>query len=98
MTREEIVQIFKDANVEDVSDVAYGSIVNPFPGLGKWKEVDSYGGEGQGETWWTVIHFKEIDTYIKINGFYTSYDGTQFDGWGELSVVQPRQKTITVYE
>lgn len=98
MNREEIIKAFEDAGIDDVSTVAYHDMINPIPGLGKWKEVDSYGGEGQGETWWTVIHFKEIDTYIKINGFYTSYDGTNFDGWDDLTVVEPRQKTITVYE
>jgi hypothetical protein len=98
MTKEEIIKAFEDQEVS-IEEVAYGDILNPFPGLGKWKEVDSYGGEGQGETWWKVIHFKEIDTYIKINGFYTSYDGTNFDSFeDDLKVVEPRQKTITVYE
>jgi len=98
MKKEEIIKAFEDQGV-GIHEAAYGDILNPFPGLGKWKEVDSYGGEGQGENWYVVLHFKEIDTYVKIKGFYTSYDGTNFDGFeDDLSIVTPRQKTITIYE
>lgn len=66
-------------------------------GLGEIKEVDSYGGEGQGETWYTIKHFVDHDVYIRTDGFYSSYNGTDFyDGWGEE--VKPVQKTVTVYE
>lgn len=66
-------------------------------GLGEIEEVDNYGGEGQGDTWYTVRYFKDHDVYIKTNGFYSSYNGTDFDyGFGEE--VKPVEKTITVYE
>lgn len=98
MTKEEIIAVFNE-NELNISSVAYTDMPNPLPGLGKWVEVDSYGGEGQGETWWVVIHFKEPDVYIKINGYYTSYDGTNFDSFeDDMRIVEPRQKTITVYE
>lgn len=65
----------------------------------EWKEVDSYGGVGQGETWYSVKYFPQHDVYIKVNGFYQSYNGTEFyDGWGCCEIVKPVQKTITVYE
>lgn len=66
-------------------------------GLGEIKEVDSYGGEGQGETWYVVNHFVDHDVYIRTDGFYSSYNGTDFDeGFG--SEVRPISKTITVFE
>lgn len=66
-------------------------------GLGEVEEVAQYGGEGQGETWYSVKYFKDHDVYIKTNGYYQSYNGTEFDdGYGEE--VRPQQKTITVYE
>ena len=66
-------------------------------GLGKIVEVDSYGGEGQGETWYSVKHFVDHDVYIRIDGVYSSYEGVEFhDGYGKE--VFPQQRTITVYE
>lgn len=64
-----------------------------------WKEVDQYGGEGQGDTWYSVKYFSEHDVYIKVEGYYQSYNGTEFyDGWDCCSEVKPTQKIITVYE
>jgi hypothetical protein len=64
----------------------------------KWEEVDSYGGEGQGETWYSVKYFRDYDVYIKVDGYYTSYNGVEFDrGWDSCKEVRPKQKTITVY-
>ena len=66
-------------------------------GLGEIEEVEQYGGEGQGDSWYTIKHFKEHDVYIKTEGFYSSYNGTDFYyGFGEE--VKPTQKTVTVYE
>jgi hypothetical protein len=68
-----------------------------FLGLGEMKEVSHYGGEGEGETWYSVKYFKDHDVYIRIDGYYQSYDGTTFDeGYGVE--VRPKEKTITVYE
>jgi len=64
-----------------------------------WKEVDQYGGEGKGDTWWSIKYFPDHDVYLRVYGYYQSYNGTEFyDGWGCVSEVKPQQKTITVYE
>lgn len=64
-----------------------------------WEEVEQYGGEGQGDTWYSVKYFKDHDVYIKVNGWYQSYNGTEFhSGWDSCKEVKPSQKTITVYE
>jgi len=68
-------------------------------GYGEVKEVDSHGGEGEGEDWWVVFHFIDHDVHIKVDGWYQSHNGTEFEeGWGSCSEVTPTQKTITVYE
>jgi len=68
-------------------------------GVGKFREVDQYGGEGQGEDWWTVHYFEDHDIYIRVDGFYQSYNGTEFyDGWDCCKEVRPKEKTITIYE
>lgn len=66
-------------------------------GLGIVEEVKQRGGEGQGETWYSVKHFKDHDVYIRTDGFYSSYNGTDFD-YGIGTVVTPQEKVITVYE
>lgn len=64
-----------------------------------WKEVEQYGGEDQGSTWYSVKYFPDHDVYIRVDGYYSSYNGTDFNGWdGDCKEVRPKQKTITVYE
>ena len=66
----------------------------------EFKVVDSYGGEGQGTDFWTVIQVRlpgdDSETaFVKLHGWYTSYEGADYSGW---KFVEPRQKTITVYD
>lgn len=64
-----------------------------------WEEVEQYGGEGQGDTWYSIKYFPDHDIYIKVSGWYQSYDGVNFNSWGrDCCEVKPSQKTITVYE
>ena len=63
------------------------------------KGVDSYGGEDQGSDFYSVILIHNPDDhdeqyYIKLQGWYASYDGAEYEGW---FFVEPKQKTITVY-
>lgn len=65
--------------------------------LGPIEEADSYGGEGQGDTYYVINYFKDHNVYIKTSGWYSSGNGVSFHyGWG--SEVFPKQKTVTVYE
>lgn len=86
----------QDGNAGE-SAFAYGDFDEEELGLGQVLEVDSYGGEGAGGLWWSTKHFVDHDVYIKIRGYYSSYNGTDFDyGYGEE--VRPVQKTIIVFE
>lgn len=61
--------------------------------------VHSQGGyEGDGEYAERVFEHDNggEKIYIKITGFYSSYNGTDWDS--DFEQVQPKQKTITVYE
>lgn len=74
------------------------TIINPNP---DWKyetpvEVDSYGGEGKGESYWFVIHFPKDDVYIRLDGYYASHEGVTWDC--PPRIVSVKQKTISVYE
>jgi hypothetical protein len=67
--------------------------------LGKIERVHKYGGEGQGECWYKVFYFEEHDMYIRVDGFYTSYNGTEFyDGWKSCKEVKPIERIVTFYE
>jgi hypothetical protein len=94
---ERLNTFFLEEDNGGIDDYAYGYFNKEALALGKIEDVDSYGGEGQGERWWVTRHFVDHDVYIKTRGFYSSYNGTDFD-YGIGEVVKPVQKTITVFE
>lgn len=64
--------------------------------VGKVIQAAHYGGEGQGDSYWTVWHFVDHDVYLRADGWYASYDGHEYeDGFKE---VRPKVVNETVYE
>jgi len=66
------------------------------PGIGTAVYVDAKSGaEGGGEDIWVV--FKIGERFFRLNGYYASYDGSN---WGEsgLDEVTPKEKVVTVFE
>lgn len=97
MTGQEILEKLEDYFDGDVSAFAYEDYDESEIGLGEIVEIEQYGGSDQGSTWYSVKHFVDHDVYIRTDGYYQSYNGTDFyDGIGK--VVTPQQKTITVFE
>ncbi len=95
MTAQEIINKIKDSGIS-VSDFAYGDFISPKE-VGEFEEVKQHGGEDQGSDWYSIKFFKDHNIYIKTTGYYTSYNGTDFeDGYGVE--VKPEKKTITIYE
>lgn len=49
----------------------------------EFAQVDNYGGEDQGSEYWSVYSFsKETELqWVKFNGYYASYSGSEFDRW-----------------
>lgn len=66
-----------------------------FKSLGEVKQVAQKGGEDQGSEYYQV--FSVGDFLVKIEGYYTSYDGNDYDS-AEFEQVRALQKTVTVYE
>lgn len=98
LTYEQILEVLKE-KIKDVSAFAYGDYNQAELGLGEIEEIEQAGGEGEGEHWHSVKYFKDYDVYIRVDGYYTSYNGTDFyEEWNSCSNVRPVQKTITVYE
>jgi len=97
-TYNEILEILK-SKIEDVSNFAYEDYDSEELELGEIKEIHQHGGEGEGDYWESVKYFKDHDIYIKVEGFYQSYNGTEFYGnWKCASQVIPKEKIITVYD
>jgi hypothetical protein len=89
----------RDYDEVEVDQFAFTDNDKDIPDIGKMTEIAQEGGEGQGETWYSVKYFPDHDVYIRIDGFYSSYHGATFDnGWDECYEVRPKEKTITVYE
>lgn len=69
------------------------------PNLGWVHVVENVGGEGQGDHQHMV--FKVLDfaggaRFFKKTGYYSSFDGGEWDG--DFEEVKPVEKTVTVYE
>lgn len=105
--KNEVLQFLKDNNdlshefmieehgfsIEDPDDVNLVSYEYDY------HSVQSHGGEGQGDDYYSVYEFFNRDTkekfYIKFQGWYASYHGEDYT---ECYLVEPKEKTITVYE
>lgn len=67
-----------------------------YKSLGTMKIIDSYGGEGCGSDYWFIVLFEDHDVFLKVTGFYQSYNGVEFDNYGKE--VKPSQEVVTVYK
>lgn len=113
LTAEEILEILEEKYEDDIHAYALDSYPDSFDyggyensealeksfnewlGLGELNTVAS-GFEGR-DTWYTVKYFEDHDVYIETTGYYSSYNGYEFeDGFGKE--VRPAEKTITVYK
>lgn len=94
----EVIEKLKEL-YEDVDDLAYDHNPKEIIGVGILKEVKQKGGEDQGSEWYSIKHIPEQNIYIKVEGYYTSHHGTDFyDGWDCCKQVNPKEKTIIIYE
>lgn len=95
---EKLNKVISDNNISIGSVVSYSDIDDIVEKMNTPIEVvyQKGGREGQGEYVCGVIYFKKYNLYLKIEGFYSSYNGCDFeDDWFQ---VFPKSKTITVYE
>ena len=98
MTYEEILEVLK-SKIDSVSDFAYEDYNVEELGIGEIEEIDQQGGEGEGDHWQSVKFFKNHNIYIKVVGFYTSHEGTDFySGWDCCSQVVPVERKVVFYE
>jgi len=70
--------------------------------LGNWKEIHVSGGSDRGSNWVSVFYFENHDVYIRVNGYYSSYEGVEFNdtSWDtkEIKEVRPKEVIKVIYE
>lgn len=64
--------------------------------VGVVRVVDQEGGEGQGDHAHIVFQVKDTGQYFRIDGYYSSYEGTDWDG--ELREVHRVTREVVFYE
>lgn len=98
-----LVKQILDENTSVQTELFYSRPSSEFEDLIKYTNgitleyQDSFGGEGQGDQYWSVYKFTKNDksVYVKFYGWYASYVGSEYM---DYSFVEPAQKTITVYK
>ncbi len=107
MTFGEIIEILRDKMGIKIRDFAFGDFGdsrtgtgNSFiPELGECIEIKQHGGEDQGSEWYSIKYFPDHDIYVKVDGDYSSYEGTEFyNGWACCYEVRPMEKVIIAYQ
>jgi hypothetical protein len=89
---------YEDRGYEDIEDPDWGEIGSSLDtSVGEVKLIEDVGGEGQGDHAHVVIQTVATGQFFRINGYYSSYDGTDWYD-SELHEVQPVTKTVVVYE
>ena len=58
--------------------------------------ADCYGGEGQGDKYWSVYKFSKGNeaVYVQFDGWYASYNGSEFNEW---FFVEPKQVQVVQF-
>lgn len=95
LTGDQILELIKEKKIS-WNDLGKGYVDWEEYGFGKVKTVDEYGGEGMGEKYYHVYHFVDHDVYIRIDGYYQSYNGAEFEN--APYEVKPVERTVIFYE
>ena len=70
--------------------------------VGKWQEIWVSGGCDKGSDWVTVYYFKDHDVYIQVSGYYTSYNGVEFNRntftGDDVKEVRPKEVIKVIYQ
>lgn len=63
----------------------------------EFKEIEHFGGEGEGDSMWKVFEIKNLQNdkiiNFRLNAWYDSWNGAEWDG--ELEIVEPYEVTVT---
>ena len=100
ITREEAIELFKNefnVGLDDYNsyDLQYSSYESE--NFSCQSEVDEFGGEGQGDDRWNISRIIDKKTgeafFIRFDGFYSSWDGTDWSN-NDWSIVRPQEVKV----
>lgn len=100
MSAQEIYDALKEAelSLHQLAEECYIEDFDLDIKLGERDLVEQYD-RGDDSAWWSVIHFKDHNVYLKISGWYRSYSGTRFGCFDDaVEIVEPQQQIITVFK
>jgi hypothetical protein len=98
MKYQEIITEVKEKYSNNVSRFAFKE-KDTLDKSGEFTEVSQKGGKGEGDEWYSVKYFKDHNIYIRVDGYYTSYEGTEFEDWDySCGEVKPIERLVTFYE
>lgn len=99
LSAKELIELLVKASDGVVSRIAYEDWGSEFDAqIGKYSENHISGGEGRGEDWQQVFHFKDHGVYLMVSGVYYSHDGANFDNDFEDHVYQVFPHTVVTQE
>lgn len=97
LTGQQIIEILED-NIT-TSDFAYQDFDSDALGLGAYTEISYQKGDIDNTSYAHKVYlFTDHNIHIKLEGWYSSYSGSCEWEDATYSVVEPKQKTITVWE
>lgn len=82
-------------SITDLKDDSPIDLKADYQKLGKIEMVEQHGGEGEGDSYYSVYHFVDHDVYIQFDGWWQSHEGADYN---EMFEVRPEQVTITQYQ
>lgn len=81
-------------SIDELDDDSPIDLKADYEKLGKIEMVKHRGGEGEGDSYYSVYHFIDHDVYIQFDGWWVSHAGAEYN---EMFEVWPEQVTITQY-
>jgi len=90
MNYQEIVALIESVGLERLMD--YSKLEN-FPNYETVSSTSDYD-EGN-ESLEKVLHFTDSNIYVRVTGYFASYDGTHWDR--KFTQVFPKEQVVTVY-
>lgn len=57
--------------------------------------VERWGGEGEGDDIGFIFRWNE--EYVRIRGYYSSWEGVNWDDFPSITEVEPKEVTVTQY-
>ncbi len=94
MTPKNIIDILEEFEMSDIGHQDTDALEELKTRVGHFDVVGEYGGEGKGAEWWIVYHFTLHNVYIRLNAYYESNCGVEFESYEE---VVPKTVTVTKY-